>query len=136
MQGAEGLAHRSRVRLAVALRALDREQLGIGDRQMLFGLDQVGGDELLEICRTRHATCSARSARMARTSAIIESGVKGLDKNAVAPACSTRSRDWSSPRVVTIKTGSARSVSCARTNSSTSIPPMSGMLRSSTKSSK
>src|SRR6188768_3357480 len=136
VQRAEGFADRTWIRFAATLRAFDREQLRIGDRQVFFGLDEVGGDELLEVRRSGHATCSARSARMARTSAMIESGVKGLARNAVAPACSTRSRDWSSPRVVTIKTGSARRVSCARTNSKTSTPPMSGMLRSSTKMSK
>jgi hypothetical protein len=111
VQRTKGLAHGSWVRLTATLGALDREQLRVGDGQVLFRLDQVGGDELLEVCRTRHATCSARSASITRTSAIIESGVKGLAKKPVAPACITRSRDWSSPRVVTISTGSARSVS-------------------------
>src|SRR5687767_4151038 len=47
-----------------------------------------------------------------------------------APAARARVRELSSPRVVTTMMGKLRSASCARTNSTTSKPPISGMLRS------
>ena len=79
---------------------------------------------------TRLAPGAPRSA--ARTSARSASGANGLVMKRVAPAASARARELSSPRVVTTRIGRARSLSWPRTNSTTSKPPMSGMLRSRT----
>ena len=82
------------------------------------------------------ASLLGAASSSARTSARIASGENGLVMKRVAPAASARAREPSSPRVVTTRMGSARSLSWPRTNSITSKPPMSGMLRSSTTTSK
>src|SRR5690606_2476305 len=66
------------------------------------------------------ATGSSEPPSRDRASSWICSGEKGLVMKRDAPASRARSRDASSPRVVTTRIGSSRSWSCPRTNSSTS----------------
>jgi hypothetical protein len=132
MQGAKEIANGARVVSAFADERLDLQELDVAEMELLVDLGDVGREKLFEIDALGHAGPRAGGARRETTSWRIASGENGLVMKRLAPAPSALARDDSSPRVVTMTMGSVRSLSWLRTNSMTSMPPMSGMLRSST----
>lgn len=118
VQRTKEIAHGARITLVCAVRSFGHEKLRVRDRKLFVGLGDVRGAELLQVDARSHpappAIGSARgtlSERSASTSARMTSGANGLAKKRDAPAASTCWRETSSPRVVTTRMGSARSLS-------------------------